>query len=220
VTQSPTDIPEDVLGQLGNRVQHALRAFTPKDLKAVRAAAETFVPNPQLDTATIVTQLAVGEALVSTLGEGGVPGMVQRTLVRPPASRIGPITPGERASALQASPVRGVYDAVDDRESAYERLAKRAAPDAAGAGRGTVPPSTRGGAAPGEPSGQDAGGAREEPRQGGGSIFGDIFGGGTGSGRRRESLGQAMAKSAARSVGSAIGREIIRGVLGSIFRGR
>jgi DNA helicase HerA-like ATPase len=127
VTHSPTDIPEDVLGQLGNRIQHALRAFTPKDQRAVRAAAETFVANPQLDTAAVVTRLAVGEALVSTLGEGGAPGMVQRTLVRPPASRLGPITPAERAAVLAASPVRGIYDAVEDRESAYERLAGRAA---------------------------------------------------------------------------------------------
>jgi DNA helicase HerA-like ATPase len=216
VTQNPTDIPEDVLGQLGNRVQHALRAFTPKDQRAVRAAAETFVPNPQLDAAAVVTQLAVGEALVSTLHDGGSPSMVQRTLIRPPASRLGPVTPAERAAALQASPVHGVYDETADRDSAYERLAKRAAPEAAGAGRGS-PSTGRGGTARPEPQSEEAAPTRDE--RGGGSIFGDMFGG-RGPGRRREGLGQAMAKSVARSVGSAIGREIVRGVLGSIFRGR
>jgi hypothetical protein len=220
VTQNPADIPDDVLGQLGNRVQHALRAFTPKDQKAVRAAAETFVTNPQLDAAAAVTRLAVGEALVSTLGEGGVPGMVERTLIRPPASRLGPATPAERAAVLKASPVAAVYDAPVDRESAYERLAVRATAPAAA-------PWSRGGSVPS--AGRQAE-PRPEPREtrrdtppaetrGGGSIF-DSLGGSSGPGRRREGLGQAMAKSVVRSVGSAIGREIVRGVLGSILRGR
>jgi DNA helicase HerA-like ATPase len=227
VTQSPTDIPDDVLGQLGNRVQHALRAFTPKDQKAVRAAAETFVANPQLDAAAAVTQLAVGEALVSTLGEGGVPGMVQRTLIRPPASRLGPATADERAAAATASPVAGVYDQPVDRDSAYERLTVRAtapATDVWGR-RGSVPSSGR----PAEPPRANPPPVERapEPREtaprdtgrGGGSIF-DTLGGSSGPGRRRESLGQAMAKSVVRSVGSAIGREIVRGVLGSILKGR
>jgi hypothetical protein len=212
VTQNPADIPDDVLGQLGNRVQHALRAFTPKDQKAVRAAAETFVTNPQLDAAAAVTQLAVGEALVSTLGEGGVPGMVERTLIRPPASRLGPATPAERSAVMEASPVAAVYDAPVDRESAYERLAARTTTSAAPWSRGSVP-SAGGDARPREQEPRDA------PRdaRGGGSIF-DALGGA--SRGRRDTLGQAMAKSVVRSVGSAIGREIVRGVLGSILRGR
>jgi uncharacterized protein len=202
VTQSPTDIPDDVLGQLGNRVQHALRAFTPRDQKAVRAAAETFVPNPLLDAAAVVTQLAVGEALVSTLGEGGVPGMVQRTLIRPPASRLGPVTPAERAAVRDSSPVAGVYDEPVDRESAYERLTARAARS----GRGSVPSSA---------AGSTVGSGRvPEPIE---TSPAPTRGGQT---RPRETLGQAMAKSVARSIGSAIGREIIRGVLGSILKGR
>lgn len=126
VTQSPLDIPEDILGQLGNRVQHALRAFTPKDQKAVRAAAQTFRANPKLDTEEAITQLGVGEALVSTLGEKGSPSVVERVLIRPPESRMGPLTGAERQSVIADSPVGGRYDAAVDRESAYELLAKRA----------------------------------------------------------------------------------------------
>jgi len=126
VTQSPLDVPDVVLGQLGNRVQHALRAFTPRDQKAVRAAAETFRTNPALDTEKALTELAVGEALVSLLDEKGQPGIVDRALVLPPSSRLGTITPAERAAVLQASPVRGIYDEPKDRESAYELLKARA----------------------------------------------------------------------------------------------
>ncbi len=122
VSQSPLDIPEDVLGQLGNRIQHALRAFTPKDQKAVRAAAQTFRANPKFDAAAAIMELGVGEALVSTLGEGGVPSMVERTFIRPPQSRLGPVTPAERQAIMQQSPVRGRYDQTIDRESAYEML--------------------------------------------------------------------------------------------------
>lgn len=127
ITQSPLDIPEDVLGQLGNRIQHALRAFTPKDQKAVRAAAETFRANPELDTARVITELAVGEALVSVLEDQGIPSVVQRTLIRPPASRIGPASEVERTAILHASPFAGRYDQPLDRESAYELLTRRAA---------------------------------------------------------------------------------------------
>ena len=127
VTQNPADVPESVLAQLGNRVQHALRAYTPREQKAVRVAAETFRPNPEFDVAETITRLGVGEALVSTLGKGGVPSMVERTLVRPPSSRLGPITPAERTAVLQASPVAGRYDKTFDRDSAYEVLAERAA---------------------------------------------------------------------------------------------
>lgn len=126
VTQSPLDIPESVLGQLGNRVQHALRAFTPKDQKAVRAAAQTFRANPALDTATVITELGVGEALVSVLQEGGVPSVVERTLLAPPASRMGAISPTERRTVIDTSPLAGRYERAVDRESAHELLRARA----------------------------------------------------------------------------------------------
>ncbi|TIV90759.1 MAG: DUF853 family protein, partial [Mesorhizobium sp.] len=125
VTQNPLDIPEKVLAQLGNRVQHALRAYTPREQQAVRTAAETFRPNPDFDCATAITQLATGEALVSTLEDKGVPAMVQRTLIRPPSSRLGPITPDERRKIIAASPVAGQYDQLVDRESAFEILQKK-----------------------------------------------------------------------------------------------
>jgi hypothetical protein len=126
VTQSPADVPDDVLGQLGNRVQHALRAFTPRDQRAVRVAAQTFRPNPAFDTEALITTLGVGEALVSTLDETGTPTIVQRVKVAPPGSRIGPITPEERRALMADSLVKGVYDEPVDRESAYEILQERA----------------------------------------------------------------------------------------------
>ena len=189
VSQSPTDLPDEVLGQLGNRVQHALRAFTARDQKAVRTAAETFRANPRLDTEDVLTRLEVGEALVSTLEEKGVPGVVQRTLVRPPASRIGPADRAARAAALEASPLRQRYATPVDRVSAYEILKERAAL-AAQANGACEPPS-----------------AREEPlpRR-------------AGSRRRREGGIEAAAKSFARSLGSQIGRELVRGILGSLLR--
>ena len=131
VSQSPLDIPEDVLGQLGNRIQHALRAFTPKDQKAVRAAAQTFRANPKFDAAQAITELGVGEALVSTLGDGGVPGIVERAFICPPQSRLGPVTPLERQAIMQQSPLRGRYDQAIDRESAYEMLRAKNTPVAA-----------------------------------------------------------------------------------------
>ena len=200
VTQNPLDIPETVLGQLGNRVQHALRAFTPRDQKAVKAAAETMRANPRLDTEKAITELGVGEALVSLLDEKGRPGIVERAYILPPASRIGPATPAERGAVIAASPVAGVYEKNVDRESAYERLKTRAAQaagpaaDAAGAG------------APG-------GGWMD-------SLKGSLGGLMTGSGRK-DSVVEAIAKSAARTVGSTVGRELVRGVLGSLLgRGR
>jgi DNA helicase HerA-like ATPase len=131
VTQNPLDIPDSVLAQLGNRIQHALRAYTPREQKAVRTAADTFRQNPEFDTAEAITQLGVGEALVSTLEDKGVPAMVQRTLIRPPASRLGPLQPAERSAIMAESPVRGIYDRSVDRESAYEMLAAAAAKKAA-----------------------------------------------------------------------------------------
>ena len=194
VTQNPLDVPETVLGQLGNRVQHALRAFTPRDQKAVKAAAETMRANPKLDTEKAITELAVGEALVSFLDAKGRPEMVERAYVLPPCGRIGPATPEERQRVMAASGLSGVYDKPVDRESAYERLASRAqaaAPPAAGA------PSTHGG------SWTD-------------SVKDSLGGLLSGSGRK-DSIVEAVAKSAARTIGSTVGREIVRGVLGSLL---
>jgi DNA helicase HerA-like ATPase len=196
VTQSPLDIPETVLGQLGNRVQHALRAFTPRDQKAVKAAAETMRANPKIDTATAITELGVGEALLSLLDEKGRPGMVERAYILPPASRIGPITAAERNAAIAASPLAGVYEKAVDRESAYERLKGRVA---------SAPGDGAAGAAPG-------GGWMDSLK---GSLGGLVSGSG-----RKDSMLEAMAKSAARTVGSTVGREIVRGVLGSLLGGR
>src|SRR5258708_10846695 len=143
VTQNPIDVPDKVLAQLGNRVQHALRAFTPRDQKAVAAAAQTFRPNPKLDTAQVITQLGKGEALVSFLEGNGTPAMVERVMIRPPSARIGPITPEERKAIMDKSPVKGKYDTTIDSESAYEVLQKRvagtaASPGGAAGGGGTL----------------------------------------------------------------------------------
>jgi len=197
VTQNPLDVPDIVLGQLGNRVQHALRAFTPRDQKAVKSAASTMRANPALDTEKVITELGVGEALISFLDERGRPGMVERAFVLPPASRIGPITPDERKAVLARSPVKGVYDALVDRESAYEKLAGRAAVSAGAAGAAAS---------------ASGGGLMD-------SIKGSLGGLMTGSGRK-DSLVEAMAKSAVRTMGSTVGREIVRGVLGSLLGGR
>jgi DNA helicase HerA-like ATPase len=197
ISQNPLDIPEKVLAQLGNRLQHALRAFTPKDQKAVRVAAETFRPNPAFDAARAITELSVGEALVSTLEEEAVPGVVERVLVRPPASRIGPITAEERRAIIQRSPLLGKYDQLVDRESAYEKLTARATK--------VEPAPSRAGEPPQQPA-----------DEGSGWGLPDIL---TGT-RKRQGVLEAMAKSAARTIGSTIGREIIRGVLGSILKGK
>ena len=207
VTQNPLDVPETVLGQLGNRVQHALRAFTPRDQKAVKAAAETMRANPGLDTATAITELSVGEALISLLDEKGRPAMVERAFILPPASRIGPLTDAERAAIIKSSVIFGHYEQAVDRESAYEKLKGRtiAKQDSAGQA-GTATP----GAAP--------------PAEGGGGLMGmlgDVLLGKTGPrGGRTPGILDAAAKSAARTMGSQVGREIIRGVLGSILGGR
>ena len=207
VTQNPLDVPDTVLGQLGNRVQHALRAFTPRDQKAVQAAADTMRANPQLDTAKVITELAVGEALVSFLDEKGRPGVVERAWVLPPASRIGPITADERATIIKGSAVAGVYETMVDRESAYERLGGRVAATSAPAPAGAAPAGTAGTAA----SAPAGGGMLDSIKDSLGGLM-------TGSGRK-DSLIESMAKSAARTVGSSIGREIVRGVLGSLFGG-
>jgi DNA helicase HerA-like ATPase len=195
VTQNPLDLPETVLGQLSNRVQHALRAFTPKDQKAVRAAAETFRTNPKLNVEQAITQLAVGEALVSFLDETGTPGIVERALICPPHSQIGPITPEQRSQLMTASVVAGVYENAVDRESAFEILKARA---------GQPLPAAPG---TGAPAGQ------QSP-----PWYANIPGI-SGGGRRGDNLVEAMAKSAARTIGSSVGRQIVRGVLGSLLGG-
>jgi len=195
ITQSPTDVPDDVLGQLGNRFQHALRAFTARDQKAVRAAAETFRENPAFDTKTAITELGVGEALVSTLEAKGTPSVVARTLIRPPASRMGPADPAERADVLADSPFVGRYDLAIDRHSAYETLAERAEASARAAERaeretvGRTPPRMR-----------------DRKSQAG-----------RGQG---QSTWESVTEKVLTSAGRQIGREIVRGLLGSLFRGR
>ncbi len=190
ITQSPTDLPDDVLGQLGNRFQHALRAFTARDQKAVRAAAETFRPNPAFDTRSAITEMGVGEALVSTLESKGTPGIVERTLIRPPASKLGPASAAARSAALSSSPFAGRYDMTIDRYSAYETLAERADAAAREAERAERESATR------SPS-------RTTRR-----------------GRPRQSSVESLTKSVLSSAGRQIGREIVRGLLGSLFRGR
>jgi len=196
-SQNPLDIPDDVLGQLGNRIQHALRAFTPRDQRAVRAAAETFRANPELDVGEAITQLGVGEALVSTLRDKGVPSIVERTVIRPPCSRIGPATADERRAVMGRSPLAGRYEQAIDRESAYEILQRRAQQAAQAAEAATR--------------------ESEQPRY----EHARRVGSGTGSRPRastRQGPVEAMITSAARSLGTQIGRQLLRGVLGSLAR--
>jgi hypothetical protein len=201
VTQNPADVPDKVLGQLGNRVQHALRAFSPRDQKAVKAAAETMRDNSNLDEVATITELGVGEALVSCLDEKGRPSVVERAFIVPPCGQIGPIDTAKRQQLMQTSLVAGVYEKTVDRESAYEVLKARAASDSQAKAQTKA--------------------AAEAPAGGLGGMFGDLFGGNAGaSGRGREGVVEALAKSAARSVGSQVGRAIIRGVLGSLLGGR
>ena len=214
VTQNPIDVPDKVLAQLGNRVQHALRAFTPRDQKAVAAAAQTFRPNPKLNTAQVITELGKGEALVSFLEGNGTPAVVERVMVRPPSARIGAITPEERKAIMANSPVKGKYDTAIDSESAYEVLQKRVAGTAATA---------------------------DAPAEGGilgqiGSIVGTVFG--TNTPRGKLSTGQVVARSVTRTVtnkvvggivsdlgksvggslGGSVGRALVRGALGGLLR--
>ncbi|WP_439573097.1 helicase HerA-like C-terminal domain-containing protein [Phreatobacter sp.] len=209
VTQNPLDVPETVLAQLGNRVQHALRAFTPRDQRAVKAAATTFRQNPKLNTEEAITQLGKGEALVSTLEGNGVPSMVERTLICPPFGRIGPVSEQERRRIMARSPVRGKYDEAVDRESAYEILQKAAQQKAQAQ--------------------QQAEHQAEQASSGGlGGILGGILGGGSpqgaprGRGRPPASAGETIVKNAAnsiaRSIGTQVGRAIVRGVLGGFLR--
>ena len=192
VSQYPNDVPDEVIGQLGNRIQHALRAFTPRDRKAVKAAAETFRPNPAFDTETVIGELGLGEALISTLDGKGVPSVVERTLIAPPRSRIGPVTAQERDDILARSPLRSTYDEVVDRESAFEQLKQRETELETSRKQGTNRPGTGGGTA----------GARQASRRS--------------SARGRQTVAESFAKSLMRSIGSSIGRSIARGILGSI----
>jgi len=209
VTQNPLDVPETVLAQLGNRIQHALRAYTPREAKAVKTAADTFRPNPDFDCATAITQLGTGEALVSVLEEKGIPSMVQRTLIRPPSAKMGPITPEERRKVMEMSPVRGLYDNAIDRESAYEILQKRAEESARAK----------------EQDDRRVEQERQRADTGGGGWTLPDFGGGGGSSRQqgrsrstgnRQTVAEAAIKSVVRTVGSTLGRELVRGILGSL----
>ena len=190
VTQNPIDIPESVLAQLGNRVQHALRAYTPREQQAVKVAADTFRPNPAFSTAEVITQLGTGEALVSVLEENGIPSMVGRTFIRPPSSRLGPITPGERQAIMAQSPVGAIYDTLIDRQSAYEVLKGRQAQPAPAPGAPATPAAPR-------PSNRES--------------LGEAA---------MKSFTRAMASSAGRQIINAVGRELVRGVLGNLLRSR
>jgi uncharacterized protein len=203
VTQSPSDIPEKILGQLGNRVQHALRAFTPHDQKAVKVAAETLRKNPEIDTERAITELAVGEALVSLLDSKGSPGIVERAWMQPPSSQIGPIADGQREAIRKSlASMYGHYDQTIDRESAYEKVKARTLSTENQAGAGSAPT---------DPGAQPSG-FRD--------VVSNILFGTTGPrGGHHEGLAEAAAKSAARSFGSAISRSIVRGALGSILGG-
>ena len=194
-SQFPDDVPNEILGQLGNRIQHALRAYTPRDQKAVRTAAETFVANPKLDVAEVISQLAVGEALVSTLQEKGVPMPVERTLICPPRCRMGAVTPEERTAVRARSPLGSKYDSAVNRESAYEILSRRTLDR--------------------EAAESLANKAEAEKPSERGRSFGDFLWGT----KRRQGMVETMAKQAARTVGSQIGRKILRGVLGGILGG-
>ena len=211
VTQNPIDIPDKILGQLGNRVQHALRAFTPRDQKAVKATADTMRPNPKLDIEHVITELSVGEALVSLLDAKGSPTVTERAWMFAPGSQIGPITPAERRALIANSVVAGVYEKELDRESALEILRARAGATPTGApGTGRIPaPGTAGTAGPAA----SAPGAMS-------GLGGLIFGTTGPRGGKRDGLVDLMAKSAARSAGTALSRTLLRGVLGSLMKGR
>ncbi len=223
VTQNPLDIPDSVLAQLGNRVQHALRAFTPRDQKAVKSAAETMRQNPRLDIESAITELAVGEALVSFLDEKGRPCVTERVYVLPPASQIGPITAAQRSTLMAESVVAGVYEKVVDRESAFEAIkgrtqARMADPATARAKTDAMTGTPHG---DGAPRAADAQAPAAAAGESGGSLLdslGNLLGGG--ARHTRASAGEQMFKSAASAIGREVGRQIIRGVLGGIFGGK
>ncbi|MFZ2101557.1 MAG: helicase HerA-like C-terminal domain-containing protein [Oricola sp.] len=208
VTQNPLDVPETVLSQLGNRVQHALRAYTPREQKAVKVAADTFRPNPEIDTFEVIKQLGVGEALVSTLESKGIPGIVQRTLIRPPSSRLGPLEDSERAQIVELSPVAGQYDETIDRESAHEILTKKAEQAQAAEAQREQEEDRR-----------DDGGSRWTLPDFGDDDRRTKTSSSKTTTRRtssRQTVGEAAMKSLARSVSSSLGRALVRGILGSL----
>jgi DNA helicase HerA-like ATPase len=222
VTQNPLDIPDTVLGQLGNRVQHALRAFTPRDQKAVKAAAGTLRANPGLDVETAITELAVGEALVSFLDEQARPSITQRAFVCPPGSQIGPISATQRQALMAQSLVAGVYEAVIDRESAYERLKGLSAnaPDKSRNPANAQPSATTSGYGSTHTTSTATAGASAGDERGVMSDLKALLFGHTGPrGAAHDGLAQALAKSAVRTIGSSVGREIVRGVLGGLLGG-
>ncbi len=208
VTQNPDDIPEDILGQLGNRIQHALRAFTARDRKALKRAAETYRPNPRFDTADAIRDMGVGEAVTSMLEAKGAPGIVERTLIRPPSSKLGPVSPAERAAVMAASPMAGKYDTTQDRQSAYEMLAARAA-EAAKA------------AEVAEAEAEDAPAALREfnaaRRYSGGRVARSSSRANKGLGER---FGAAVTDAVLKEIKGTTGRRIVRGILGGLFKGR
>ncbi|MDU8926904.1 helicase HerA-like domain-containing protein [Alisedimentitalea sp. MJ-SS2] len=211
ITQNPADVPEDILGQLGNRVQHALRAFTARDRKELRLAAETYRDNPRLDIEDAIREVGVGEAVTSMLEKKGVPGMAERTLIRPPSSQLGPIEPGERAALINASPIAGKYEELKDRRSAYEILAKRAS-DAAEAAEEAE-------------AREEEMEAREREYNAGRRYSGSRVPRSTSKSTRRrsrkeESFGEALTRNVMKELTGTTGRRIVRGILGGLFKGR
>ncbi len=217
ITQNPTDVPEDVLGQLGNRVQHALRAFTAKDQKALRLAAENYRPNPAFDIADAITEVGTGEAVTSLLEHKGIPGIAQRTLIRPPSSQLGPISATERAELMKLSPLSTKYDKAVDRESAYELLRKRA--DAAAK-------EAEEAEARAEDAKDDAQREFQNARRWNGSSRRTSSSKriGSSSSRKRsrspETLGEAVSQAVIKELGGTTGRRIVRGLFGTLFKSR
>ncbi|QHQ35201.1 helicase HerA-like domain-containing protein [Algicella marina] len=207
ITQNPDDVPSDILGQLGNRVQHALRAYTPRDQKALRAAAETFRPNPRFDTQDAIRDVGTGEALVSTLEKKGVPSVVERTLIRPPSSRLGPLDDAERKGIMASSPLTGLYDEMVDRESAFEKLRARAETAAEEAERE---------AAAAERAEEEEREFRNARRYDGSRSSSSS----RSRSSRSDSIGETLVKEVIRTAGTRSGRKFLRGVMGSLFRGR
>ncbi|MBT8410722.1 MAG: DUF853 domain-containing protein, partial [Octadecabacter sp.] len=207
ITQNPADVPEDILGQLGNRVQHALRAFTANDQKELKQAADTYRPNPDFDTAEAIREVSTGEAVTSMLENKGVPGIVKRTLIRPPSSQLGPITDAERAAVMSASPMAGKYDARLDRDSASEILAKRAADAAQAAEKAEA---------------EEAKLAQEEREFKAARRYTgrEVEQSSSRTARKSEGFGDAIASVVVKELKGTTGRRIVRGILGGLFRGR
>ncbi|MDQ2092764.1 helicase HerA-like domain-containing protein [Rhodalgimonas zhirmunskyi] len=211
ITQNPADVPEDILGQLGNRVQHALRAFTARDRKELRMAAETYRENPDFDIEDAIREVGVGEAVTSMLEKKGVPGVAQRTLIRPPSSQLGPIQPGERAALINASPLAGKYEELKDRQSAYEILAKRAADAAKAAEKAERE----------EEEAEEREREYKQARRYSGSRVPRSSSKTTrSSSRKDESFGEALGRNVMKELSGTTGRRIVRGILGSLFKGR